>query len=339
MKRYHLRSQRIDGTLRGEHSVKRRTVGEHEAVVLSSDADDIAAAFVPHAGMVCCSLCHRGNELLGQREGIDCYVRDRGTMGIPFLHPYANRLSKNRFEIAGGAVDLMEAPDRLGRDPNGLAIHGLMAGASAWHVADTSAEAGASLRARFDWPEEGALAAAFPFPHVIEIGVQLLRRELSITTTVTATGERAVPISYGFHPYFRLPNAPRGSWDIEAPVRERLVLDDRSLPTGERHPERVLSGALGDRTFDDVYADVPTGAVFAVTGGGRRIEVEFSYGFPIAVVYAPDDDDVICFEPMTAPTNALIDRPPELCLLEPTKEYRSRWAVRVVDTDARVGEE
>jgi aldose 1-epimerase len=289
----------------GEHGVELRTVSEHEAVVLSSDAD-IVATFVPHAGMVCCSLSHRGAELLGQREGLDRYVRERRTMGIPFLHPYANRLGEDRLGIAGGVVDVMKAPDRFGRDSNGLPIHGLMAGAPEWHVAYAGTDAdGASLCARFEWPREGELGAAFPFPHVIEIDVLLRGRELAIATTITATGELAVPVSYGFHPYFRLPNVPRASWNIEAPVSELVVLDEESLPTGERQPERVVSGALGERTFDSVYADVPSGAVFTVAGGGRRVEVEFSYGFPIAVIYAPVDDDVICFEPMTAPTNAL----------------------------------
>ena len=43
-------------------------------------------------------------------------------------------------------------------------------------------------------------------------------------------------------------------------------------------------------------------AVFAVEGGGRRIEVAFEEGYPVAQVYAPPDQDFICFEPMTAPT-------------------------------------
>ena len=35
----------------------------------------------------------------------------------------------------------------------------------------------------------------------------------------------------------------------------------------------------------------------------RRIEVAFGAAYPVAIVYAPADDDVVCFEPMTAPTN------------------------------------
>ncbi len=47
------------------------------------------------------------------------------------------------------------------------------------------------------------------------------------------------------------------------------------------------------------------GAVFAVSGGGRRLEVHFEHGYPAAQIFAPAAEDVVCFEPMTAPTDAL----------------------------------
>ena len=56
----------------------------------------IEATFVPEAGMIGCSLRHRGEELLGQRHGLRGYVESGSTMGIPFLHPWANRLGAPR---------------------------------------------------------------------------------------------------------------------------------------------------------------------------------------------------------------------------------------------------
>jgi galactose mutarotase-like enzyme len=44
---------------------------------------------------------------------------------------------------------------------------------------------------------------------------------------------------------------------------------------------------------------------FTASGGGRRLAVEFGAGYSVAQVYSPADADFICFEPMTAPTNAL----------------------------------
>ncbi|HWT49215.1 MAG TPA: aldose 1-epimerase, partial [Mycobacterium sp.] len=50
---------------------------------------------------------------------------------------------------------------------------------------------------------------------------------------------------------------------------------------------------------------VSDGSVFAVSGGGRRLEVRFEQGYPAAQIFAPLAEDVVCFEPMTAPTDAL----------------------------------
>jgi galactose mutarotase-like enzyme len=116
----------------------------------------------------------------------------------------------------------------------------------------------------------------------------------------------AVPMSFGFHPYFTLPGVDREDWHVELPVRKRLVTDDRQIPTGETEPVDIPSGPLGDRTFDDGYTDLTDVARFVLAGGGRRIAVEFTAGYRYAQVYAPDDDDVVAYEPMTAPTNALV---------------------------------
>jgi aldose 1-epimerase len=61
---------------------------------------------------------------------------------------------------------------------------------------------------------------------------------------------------------------------------------------------------LAGRQFDDVFGGVNPGDEFWVEGEGRRISVRFGPKFPIAVVYAPPTQSVVCFEPMTAVTNA-----------------------------------
>jgi aldose 1-epimerase len=84
-----------------------------------------------------------------------------------------------------------------------------------------------------------------------------------------------------------------------------LALDDRGLPTGAREPRAAERFALDDRQYDDAFAlDAPS-ARFAVSDGARRIEVAFEHGFPYAQVFAPPGQALICFEPMTAPTDAL----------------------------------
>ena len=42
-----------------------------------------------------------------------------------------------------------------------------------------------------------------------------------------------------------------------------------------------------------------------MSDGGRTIAVTFERGYPVGQVFAPAGSSFICFEPMTAPTNAL----------------------------------
>jgi aldose 1-epimerase len=102
-----------------------------------------------------------------------------------------------------------------------------------------------------------------------------------------------------------LPDVARSEWIIETPPLRHLSLDEKGLPTGDTEELQAKSEPLGDKAFDDAYDQVCDGAVFAVSGGGRRLEVHFEQGYPAAQIFAPLAEDVVCFEPMTAPTDAL----------------------------------
>jgi aldose 1-epimerase len=128
---------------------------------------------------------------------------------------------------------------------------------------------------------------------------------LTVRTTITATAAVAVPVCFGFHPYLRLPDVARSEWIVETPPLRHLRLDERGLPTGESEPQPAKEEPLGDKAFDDAYDQVADGAVFAVAGGGRCLEVHFDRGYPATQIFAPPAEDVVCFEPMTAPTDAL----------------------------------
>jgi aldose 1-epimerase len=277
-------------------------------------AGELTATFAPAYGMVCASLVHRGTELLGQRKGLDEYARSGSTMGIPLLHPWANRLGG--FEYAFGGRDVAIDPADVRLEEHGLPNHGLPAAVRGWELVEASERrlvAGHDVRG----------LAAFPFDHRIELAAELDDAALTVTTTLTA-GDAPVPICFGHHPYLQLPDVPRAEWEIELPVAERLLVDERKVPTGERVPAGDLDGPLGARTFDDGFT--VAGERFAVSGGGRRIEVAFERGYPIAQVYAPDNLDVVCFEPMTAPADALRHSPPAVA---PGETFSARFSVRL----------
>jgi galactose mutarotase-like enzyme len=270
--------------------------------------------------MVGSSLRHRGEELLGQRGGLAGYAETGSSFGIPLLHPWANRLSGMRY----GQVELDPERSPLRLDEHGLPIHGLLSASPHWHFVERQ-PAGFSAVFRFDRPE---LLRAFPYPHELEVVVTLTAAELRIRTTLRAKGVIAVPLSFGYHPYLTLPGVPREDWRVELPVSRRAVLDERGLPTGARDPVTLEPGPLGRQVFDDLFPDIAPGARFALEGGGRRVEVIFEEGYPVAQVYAPDGQDFICFEPMTAPTNALVTGD-GLRRVEPGGEFSACFAIAV----------
>lgn len=303
-----------------------------QALTLESQAlGGVVAIFVPEAGMVCCSLRHRGEELLGQRGGLEKYVEAGSTMGIPFLHPWANRLGASRFELAGRRVDLGLEGLHVKRDEHGLPMHGLLTAARGWRVErHLELDNGGLLAAAFDFAAYPRLLEAFPFPHRVEIEARLEGARLTIGTTLRAASE-PVPIAFGFHPYLRLPGVERGAWEIVAPVAERLRLDERMLPTGAREPAEVEAGPLGARTFDDPFLAPADERPFVLAGGGRRLELRMGEGYPYCQIYAPADTDAVALEPMTAPTNSLISGE-GLRMLAAGESFSASFSISVLET-------
>lgn len=291
------------------HTVSDRVLDGFPVVVLGAPEAEIEAAFAPGVGMVGCSLRHRGEELLGQRGGLAAYAERGSSFGIPLLHPWANRLAEPRYHAAPPAPDLVELDFErmpLRSDEHGLPIHGVLAASPHWEVVAREASADtARIEARLDFGTRPELLAAFPFPHELTLRVELAGETLTIATELRATGVVAVPVSFGWHPYLTLPGVPRAEWDVALSVLSRAVLDSRGIPTGERVEPEFTSGRVGDRAFDDFFPELAERPRFTVSGGGRALAVEFVSGYPVAQVYSPADSDFICFEPMTAPTNAL----------------------------------
>jgi galactose mutarotase-like enzyme len=270
---------------------------------LTLTAGDLAATFVPQLGMIGASLEHRGVELLGQRNGLAAYEARGSTMGIPLLHPWANRLSGLEYEAAGKRVTIDPDSPLVRLDPNGLPIHGLCAANPGWRTAEGP---GGTLSATLDFGAQPELLEVFPFPHELRLDVTLDESGLGVAATLTANAGEPVPVSFGFHPYLNLPGVPRAEWEVTLPVQKHLLADDRGIPTGATEPAQADDGPLGERAFDDGYAELGDAPAFVLAGGGRTITLTFERGYPYAQVYAPAGQDLICFEPMTAPTNALV---------------------------------
>ena len=211
-------------------------------VMLRDPSSPLSAVYVPGAGMIATSLSDGGIELLGQRRGLDAYLSAGKTMGIPLLYPWANRLSAKTYDVDGETVTL--TPDAYGVRPdnNGLPIHGLLAAYPRWRAQQVSDQ---KLTAELDFGAQDELHASFPFPHLVELTVELSNHTLTVSTTVTPTTDKAVPFVYGYHPYLQLPDVPRHQWQVELPTMRQLILDDTGIPTGATAETPANRGTVG----------------------------------------------------------------------------------------------
>ena len=284
---------------------------------------ELEAVFWPGAGMLGVSLRHSGVELLRRIDNLEIAEARGSTAGIPLLYPWANRLASLRYQAAGRDVTLDHSSSLLHFDDRGLAIHGVPWGRLAWEVVEAKAD---SLLAQLSW-DRPDLLAVFPFPHRLQFSVILDSHSLTLQITIVAAGS-PVPVSFGFHPYFGIPQLPRAQWRLQMPAMRRLLLDSDGIPTGAQESFGRFDSLLGGTSFDDGFALLEAQPAFSLAGAGRTITVSFLEGFPYAQVYAPQDKDFIALEPMTAPTNALISGQ-GLRVLAPGGRFRSAFRIGV----------
>jgi aldose 1-epimerase len=295
------------------------------AVTLRSG--ELEATFVPELNLLGTSLRLDGEEYLALRGGVEAY-RHLHTTGLPLLAPWANRLGELGYRSGRVHVDLRGLD--LHTDGRGLPIHGTLSARESWDIHVLTARGRvARLRASFEYARQDLLAA-FPFPHRLETEVWVDGRSLSVSTTVRATGTRPVPVAFGYHPYLRLPRAPRARWRLRLPKRVRLELDEHGLPTGQRTEARAEFQLIGARTFDDLFE--LEGRTFAIESRGRRLSVYYGAGFRYAQVFAPPGAGFVCLEPMTAPTNALVTG--GFHVVRPGEAFTARFRLRPERTES-----
>ena len=275
--------------------------GEAAVTIASGtpEAGSLEATVLPDLGLLGVSLRHDGEEVLALPHGVIGYRKGHST-GLPFLAPWANRLSRWSYDAAGVAVDLRGLP--LHTDADDHPIHGTMGAQPGvgdrrpprWVVA---------CPVRFRRPPRPA--GFVPVPARDRGGPRRRRRVAGGGHHDPADRRAGGPGVVRVPPLPAPAAAPRSSWRVRLPDRRHLSLTADGLPTGGSEEEAAGWVTLGNTSFDDLYA-LGTDRSMTLEGGGRRVTVEMESGYPYAQVYAPPRWRFCCLEPMTAPTDGLV---------------------------------
>jgi aldose 1-epimerase len=290
-----------------QYSARKTVADGIEVVRLEDSGRKIEVSIVPSVGNVAYEMKVNGKNLFWLPYPTLGEWKARPTLaGNPFLAPWANRLDQWAFHANGKLYKLDRELGNIRADQNQNPIHGLVAFSPHWSVRELKADGRAAwVVSRLEFWRYPDLMAQFPFAHTLEMTYRLADGALEVETRIENHATEPMPVAVGYHPYFRLHDAPRDDWKVHLAAREHMVLSDKLLPTGETRPVAFpdpipLKGAL----LDDVFTGLPPGAEFWVEGKQERVSVKYGPKYRVAVVYAPAGRNFICFEPMSAPTNA-----------------------------------
>jgi len=258
--------------------------------------------------------------------------------GVPLLAPWANRLDEDGFWANGKHYALDLGLKNIRADGNKQPIHGLLAFATEWEVMEAKADAkGAEVTSRLEFWRYPDYMAQFPFAHTLYMTHRLENGVLEVKTVIENLSTDPMPVSVGFHPYFKIHDAPRDQWTVRLPATEQVALSPKLVPTGEYKPMPYKDNmSLAGVALDDVFTNLVRGengrSEFSVSGAKQKIAVAFGSNYRVSVVYAPPGRDFICFEPMSGPTNAFnlnhAGKYPNLQTIAPRGKWESSFWIR-----------
>jgi aldose 1-epimerase len=244
---------------------------------------DWRATLAPEMGGAVLSLDWRGRPVF--RPSPDGATDILDTACFPLV-PYANRIADGRFIFEGRTVQLTVL-ERFA--PH--ALHG-----DGWLLPWTvESQTENRVEMALDWPGDDA---GWPWPWRAHQAVELTEQGLTITLSVTNTGDTVMPVGLGLHPYFHRPA------DAELTLAAEAVwlTDAREIPDRLAAPAELTDWAnglaLAEAPFvDHAYAGWTGEAV--LQGGGRRVTMRADAPARWTQVYAPVGADFLCVEPVT----------------------------------------
>src|ERR1700690_2265020 len=329
------------------YTAKRTSDHGVDIVRLTDSVEGVEVAIAPSVGNRLYEMkVHGKNVLNSAPDDVVDFQKRIETGGIPFLAPWANRLSEQDF-WANGKKYIFNMT--LGNIRGPLPIHGLIRTSPFWEVTEVKADRqSAHITSRFQfWPYPD-LMAQWPFAQEYEMTYQLSKGVLETRLVVTNLSADPMPIALGFPPCFRIEGVDRDEWTATLAARKIAVGDTHVVATGELKPMDLpnpfpLKGQALDTGLTDLERDAGGRAHFSIESGGKKVEVLFGLKYPAAEFFvprlrnpsnsAPDSGaQTVCFEPMTGITNAVNlyheGKYPDLQILAPGAKWTESFWIR-----------
>ncbi len=292
------------------HKATKDTSGEFEMVELSNAR--VSAKIAVNIGNTLFSLRSQTEEILYFPFWLEEYKSTSKLAGIPFMHPWANRLEDDFILVEGQKYSFPESSKNLlTRDGNHLPMHGLLLKSDAWQTTmleEDDNECSHAAELLFD---KAAWLSIFPFKHSITMRHVLKENILTIETSVLNHDKKKMPISFGFHPYFLIDPEKRGNYLVTIPAEDVVIGDDKMIPISAIKKEDQWKFTKDQISLQNISFDHGFQKLKYTNGFAEfklnDIKILMDENYTYAQIYAPDNREkpYVCIEPMTCATNAI----------------------------------
>jgi len=216
------------------------------------------------------------------------------------LSPFVCRLEKAKYSFEGHSYNVKKF--NLGNE----AIHGLLFDIN-YTVTDKGADdnkAYVVLECSYINKEQG-----FPFSYTTQVIYTLEKdNRLSIATKVINTGSKNMPLSDGWHPYFKLGETVN-DLEVQLNTDTMVEFDDRLLPSGKTLPDGRFETM---KAFEDTFLDNcfilkdydKVSCILKDKKQGLQLSIYADKSYPYLQVYTPPHRKSIAVENLSSVPDA-----------------------------------
>ncbi len=218
------------------------------------------------------------------------------------LSPFVCRVKNATYSFGETVYNLT----KYSAPPN--ALHGLIYDADFTVIGHQTTDTSASVQLTYFYDTE---REGYPFrysctvEYILETG-----NTLTVKTTIANAGNKLMPITDGWHPYFTLGDTI-DDYQVEfQSIAAMLEFDELLIPTGKLIPYEEFGSLkiLGNQHFDNCFAlnFAECQPMCVIRNPKKNIQIEFhpDQSYPYLQIYTPDSRKSIAIENLSAAPDA-----------------------------------
>ena len=265
---------------------------------------EFAFTVTPEKGGMATSFTKNGDEYLWLRDK-NFESTDRPRCGVPILFPNCGK--------PDGGVHHFNGADYP------IEVHGL-ADLVPWQVKSAS---GAAIELTL--APNGLTKFVYPFDFLLTMRYTLTGSKATLALTVENTGDKTLPFSVGFHPYFGVTKLENVSFAIDAATCSENAKGEQPAAPAQITLTQKADAADSIRLLTGVKSPM----TLTDAGNGHKVTVSFDEAsFGNGVLWQQNAENFVCMEPWNGWANS-VNEPGKHEELLPGKTKTFTWSIEI----------